>query len=353
MWSSLAFAAASRRVDNYFGCGDRSLGHVRSTEVPTITIDVLEPDAISTVPASAPFSLGPPLSSPPLPSAPHASMTSPTFSASKIAPVPVAPFSVPLVPTHFVSSSPVGQSSAILPVSTTINAGPSPGACVALDGRSLTSLFSTCPSLSRSRAVVASAGSLPVSASDAGVSGAAGLARQLAVAKLQRDTACQELAAITCKLHSARDEIDELRMALALLHDLCHESRSLLLALVSQLDAVSSQSPSSDNMHDASFWLPCSISGLCIRHFLHLYCSRLWSLWSLDINCVWFPRTLLCHCGCSRSVVACQRPTLLIHRFCLFPSILHIVNFLSSCFFIRSMIRLFLLLSSVLSDARH
>lgn len=76
---------------------------------------------------------------------------------------------------------------------------------------------------------------------DVGVSDAVNFSRQLAMARRQRDGSHQELAPVRSELHQVRNKNDELESALALLHAPFRESRSSLLALVSLLDAITSQ----------------------------------------------------------------------------------------------------------------
>lgn len=117
-------------------------------------------------------------------------------------------------------------------------------------GRSSTSLVPASSTLSGPFAVVLSAGSLPGNASDACALDTTILSSKLAVARLQRNAARQELAFVWSELHRAKDESDELRSALALLHVPFHESRLSLLALMSRPDAITSQLLPSDDKRD-------------------------------------------------------------------------------------------------------
>lgn len=128
-------------------------------------------------------------------------------------------------------------------ISIEFSVGPLSGAGVALVGRSSSSLTPTSYTLFRSFMVVVSAESLSGGTSDASALYTGTLSRQLDVARCQRDSALQKLASVRSELYHIRVEKEELRLVFALLHGPFDGSCSSLLALVTQLDAITSQFP--------------------------------------------------------------------------------------------------------------
>lgn len=210
------FVTSSRRVPDYFGDEDRVSWPNQSTKNPIFALKILEPDMDQVVSTSISFSLGPLLSFLPLLALSQTSMAGPSYVATVARALLTFLFHAP-VPTRVASSfSAAVPLCAVVLVSVDLDAVLSSSAGPALAGRSSTLLGFASSALSRLRAVVILAGLLPGGTSDASASDTATLSRQLALARCQRDAACQKLASVWSELCRVRAENDELCLTLAL-----------------------------------------------------------------------------------------------------------------------------------------
>lgn len=168
-----------------------------------------------TIPASIPFSLGPPLVSSPLPTAPQISMAGSSRHVSTIAQASVISSLDAPAPSRVTGGfSATGSSPAAVSVFVDLIVGLPSGADAVLDGRLATLLVLASSTHSRHCAVVILAGSLFGGTSDAGALETATFSCQLAAARCQRDVACHEAVSVRSEPHCVRDEIDKLRLAL-------------------------------------------------------------------------------------------------------------------------------------------
>lgn len=162
---------------------------------------------------------GPIMSSSSLPPPPQPYMTGLSAQDLTISPASVvshldAPASTRVVRAFFIA----GTLSVVVPVSVDLGSG-SPSC--ASDGIAKTSSTSPVPAsstLSRSCAIMISAGSLPLSINDASALDVATLSRQLAVAGRQHESARRELASVPSELHKVKGGKNELRSTFGFFH---------------------------------------------------------------------------------------------------------------------------------------
>lgn len=134
----------------------------------------------------------------------------------------------------------------------TFCAGPSFGAVDAMAGQTSNSLIHVSTTISRPWAAEILDGSLFGGISNSGAPNTVALPCPLAVTSRQHDAARPELASVWSELYPASEENDVVCLALTLLCDLFHNSRSSLLALESWNDATTLQFSSYSDMRDGS-----------------------------------------------------------------------------------------------------
>lgn len=157
-----------------------------------------------------------------------------------------------IVSSYLADSSTTCPSTAVVFVSATFGGDHFSDPGRATVWRSSTSVLSASPVHFRSRGAGVSTRLFFAGTVDGSMLDDASPARLLSVAKHQPDSARRGFAATTAKLRMVKNQSDELRSALILLHASFWESHLSLLALVSRLDAMTSQFPFSNYLEDAS-----------------------------------------------------------------------------------------------------
>lgn len=176
-----------------------------------------------------------------MPTSANVDMTDLSSPPSATTPAHAALSAAPRVSSHLVGPSIAGLSTAVVPVSGISRVDPFSGPGLVAVRRSLASVPPASQMHSQFRGSVASAGSFSAGTVYGSMLDTTSLVRQLSVAKSQRDFARLQPFDITAELQKARDENDDHCSAIALLYGSFPESHSLFLALVSRLDAVTSQ----------------------------------------------------------------------------------------------------------------